>query len=305
MSQTDLEDYVNVDYFAVNNIEFTTDFDDSMVSLVDKEYVVVNNSNTDTDTMTEREDSIIHNVPPGLSNNNNNINGPHHALIADDTASTSDGGRSDTATSTQLLGLSLSAIQTKMDNKLQLKHLKNLKNINKDIQCHRKYEKMTKLYKWILLFCSIITFCIYGYYYYRYFHSNEFVGNNNTNRINSFKPMPPFINNEYDNVGGGINGGGINGDDNMDINHEDEGEAEYEYDFDVYEYRIQSNYYQYRYGYYHDYNKYEENNNNDIAQENYSIISYLWQMILFFILFIICFTSFQIFGLAETPEKDE
>ena len=191
MTQTDLEDFVNVDYFAVNNIEFTTDFDTSLTSLVDKEYVVVNNSHTDdTDTMTEREDG---------DKLDNNLTSSHQSaqsnLIAEDTidtaSNTSDGGHSDTATSTQLLSLTLSAIQTKMDNQLQLKQLKRLKNLDKNIQCARKYKKYAKLYKWIVLFCSIITFCIYGYYYYRYFHSNTYI------QTSHYEPMrmssPQFV----------------------------------------------------------------------------------------------------------------
>eukprot|EP00486_Rosalina_sp_Unknown_P005072 CAMPEP_0201571658 /NCGR_PEP_ID=MMETSP0190_2-20130828/14541_1 /ASSEMBLY_ACC=CAM_ASM_000263 /TAXON_ID=37353 /ORGANISM="Rosalina sp." /LENGTH=108 /DNA_ID=CAMNT_0047996533 /DNA_START=100 /DNA_END=423 /DNA_ORIENTATION=- len=107
-----------------------------MTSLVDKEYVVVSNSdadNTDNNTMTEREDGdkldnnlnnyssthineSCHSTNGGTSNGNISHH-PHANFIADETADTasmtSDGGHSDTATSTQLLGLDLSAIQTK------------------------------------------------------------------------------------------------------------------------------------------------------------------------------------------------
>merc|ERR550525_1929780 len=80
------------------------------------------------------------------------------------------------------------------------------------------------------------------------------------------------------------------------------------------EYQFQQNYYHEGYGYYHDYgpdnnnldgNYLYGNGNGEEYNEYNDTMLYCFQMSLIFILFVICFTSFQMFGLNEVPTKHE
>merc|ERR1719491_227658 len=154
LNMTEAEGYVQIDYFSVNNIEYdvigtSTDLDDS--------YMMVNASTTETVTESEHHESFP------LPHDTDNGHDTESSIPSD--------------TSQQLLGLSLSALQSKMEhphtNTTQCQSQKKQQAISKrTTPCHRRY-KLGELYKLLVLISSMVTFVIYCYFYHRYFHAAQ------------------------------------------------------------------------------------------------------------------------------------
>jgi len=243
-------------------------------------------------------------------------------------------------------------IHAKMEEKLQMKHrIKHLSGSMKSgmpmdpehVPCHRStlWIRCRRMYKLIVLICSVVTFGIYCYYYYSYLHAMK---PSNLAQSASSSSSPRLILNQYsdhhyehlDHLNSIKEGaGGINGEFKGNSNIETNGYEHYDrynnYDrkthhdqyYDHYsnhyisyqynEYQFQQNYYHERYGYYHDYgpdnnnldgNLYGNGNGEEYNEYNDTML-YCFQISLIFILFVICFTSFQMFGLNEVPTKHE
>lgn len=135
--------------------------------------------------------------------------------------------------------------------------------------------------------CSVATFCMYCYHYYSYFHGAA-----------PAKLSPPrLIINQYE--------GDYLDESNVNTNSKERYYDSYEYIEYQYEYQFQQNYYRQRYGYYHDVNPDSGTVREEYHEYNDTML-YCWQLLLVLILFVICFTSFQVFGfMDETPTKHE
>jgi len=276
MTQTDLMDYVNVDYFEANSNsqlqECTSDLN---------EYVVVHHNNTDTETLS---DSTVSNAA------HHTVHTQVHSAMDD--AVSSDGGHSDTATSTQLLLASLSAIQNKMEHsELSRKLTQASPAVQiKDMHCARNGYKH-KLYKFYKLMMLICLMTVLGLIYGIHSHSMTPLALNSMSGFSSLS----VLSNDYNEY---------NHDEYSASDESADTAAAYNNEYDMHQFRVQRNYYQYRYGYYHDY---AEMNGNSMDRSEYDIamVSYLSQLLIFVILFVVCFTSLQMFGFTQMSSKNE
>jgi len=220
--------------------------------------------------------------------------------------------------STHLLRLSLSAIHAKMEesikssitSKLQKRGLKQLTELAPEkvkvvkVPCSRRYMACRRTYKLVLLISSVVTFLTYCYYYHSYFHVM------NTSKTNPSKVSPPrLIVNQYDHYDH------YDHFDDPDFDHFDQfdhfDDDQYRYDqYDEYhieyqyEYQFQQNYFHQRYGYYHD-SEYSGSAMREEYDEYNDTMLYCWQLLIMFIVGIICFTSAQVFRFDEVPTKHE